>query len=320
MKTKLIIGAIVLSILVVAGITVWTQADTDKVDVDLSLCLPRATASADVTYELAAEDLPTEIEMMIYKVKNPVITTDAVQKIGAGLGFTGGTGLIDRDTKYAMLDETQDETRQLSIWVNSGAVEYAIVYPDKLYPTKPPELPSWEKAKTIAIDFLQQFGLWPFDTSQNDVEVISGGTYQVINTSTDEVIEKYDTHLLVRADRFLSIYKVVGPGIDLSVRIGDKGEVLKVFKCWRVIEPYMQMRIKTPLEAYEELKSGLGVSIAPVECQNVVITKISLAYWMDPMDQVQEHVLPVYVFEGECSDSNGNFIELFEGYCEALVK
>jgi hypothetical protein len=42
---------------------------------------------------------------MVYKVKKPTVTAESVQNAGAKLGFTGGTGLIDRDTKYSMLNE-----------------------------------------------------------------------------------------------------------------------------------------------------------------------------------------------------------------------
>jgi len=189
---------ILLLVLAISYITACTQMGTGKGDFKISLT--EGTAGSTIAYELATDTFPTETKMMIYKVKNQSVTANSVQKIGASIGFTGSAGLIDGDTKFAVLEETKDEVKQLSVCLNSGAIEYAIVYPDKLYPPTPPDLPSNEEAKAIAIDFLQQSSLWPSDARQSDVEAVAGGTFQVIDTSSvqAEVIEEYDTHLLVR--------------------------------------------------------------------------------------------------------------------------
>jgi len=278
---------------------------------------------------------------MVYRVENPVVTTDSVREIGGKLGFEGSAGYIDRDTKIAMLDERVEEVRQLSVWVNSGAVEYAIVYPDKLYPPEPPNLPSEEEAGQIAIDFLAQSGLLPPDATEGDgyeIEVVTGGTYAVEEEAPQEgveeempeegveeggeikpeVVEEYVTHLLVRFHRQIDGFPVIGSGNKFGVRIGDEGEVITILKVWREVTPYNEVVINTPEQAYQEMKSGAGSYYAPLDCEKVVVEEVYLAYWMEPLDQHQDYVVPVYEFKGKCLDKDGEYLEDFTGWCEAV--
>jgi hypothetical protein len=293
---------------------------------------PAAGPSGNPTFELAATDLPANNTMMVYKVEDPVVTIDSVREIGGKLGFEGSAGYIDGDTKIAMLDEGAEEVRQLSVWIDSGAVEYAIVYPDKLYPPEPPNLPSEEEAKQIAIDFLAQSGLLPPDSTVGDgceVEVVTGGTYgieqevpeEVVEEGGEiepEVVEEYVAHLLVRFHRQIDGFRVTGPGNQLGVRIGDEGEVITVLKVWREVTPYNEVVINTPEQAYQELKSGAGSYYAPLDCEKVVVEQVYLAYWMEPLDEHQEYVVPVYEFKGKCLDKDGEYLEDFIGWCEAV--
>jgi hypothetical protein len=288
--------------------------------------------SGNPGFELAATDLPPNNTMIVYRVKKPVVTTDSVREIGGKLGFEGGAGYIDRETKIAMLDDGAEEVRQLSVWVNSGAVEYAIVYPDKLYPPEPPNLPSEEEAKQIAIDFLAQSGLLPPDATVDgsyEAEVVIGGTYaieeevpqEVLKEGGEikpEVIEEYVTHLLVRFHRQIDGFPVIGSGNKFGVRIGDEGEVVTILKVWREVAPYNEVVINTPEQAYQELKSGAGSYYAPLDCERVVVEQVYLAYWMEPLDQYQEYVVPVYEFKGKCLDKDGEYLEDFTGWCEAV--
>jgi hypothetical protein len=324
MTKKKIIGLTIVALLIAAG-----------------GCSPLAGPSGNPSFELAATDLPANNTMIVYKVENPVVTTDSVREIGRKLGFEGSAGYIDGDTKIAMLDEGAEEVRQLSVWVNSGAVEYAIVYPDKLYPPEPPNLPSEEEAGQIAIDFLAQSGLLPPDSTVGggyEIEVVTGGTYAIEEEAPQEgveeempeegveeggetepeVVEEYVTHLLVRFHRQIDGFPVTGPGNQLGVRIGDGGEVITILKVWREVTPYNEVVIKTPEQAYQELKSGAGSYDAPLDCEKVVVEQVYLAYWMEPLDEHQEYVVPVYEFKGKCLNKDGEYLEDFTGWCEAV--
>lgn len=324
MNKKKIIGLTIAVLLIVAA----------GCDAGFSVDFPSAAGpSGNPGFELAATDLPANNTMMVYEVGNPVVTTDSVEEIGRKLGFEGDAGYIDRDTKIAMLDEGEEEVRQLSVWVNSGAVEYAIVYPDKLYPPEPPNLPSEEEARQIAIDFLAESGLLPADATVGDgceAEVVTGGTYAVEEEAPQEegveeggeigpeVVEEYVTHLLVRFHRQIDGFPVIGSGNKFGVRIGDEGEVITILKVWREVTPYNEVVIKTPEQAYQELKSGAGSYYAPLDCEKVLVEQVYLAYWMEPLDEHQEYVVPVYEFKGKCLDKDGEYLEDFVGWCEAI--
>jgi hypothetical protein len=315
MTRKKIIGLTIAALLIAAG-----------------GCSPLAGPSGNPSFELAATDLPANNTMMVYKVENPVVTIDSVQEMGGKLGFEGGAGYIDGDTKIAMLDEGAEEVRQLSVWVDSGAVEYAIVYPDKLYPPEPPNLPSEEEARQIAIDFLAQSGLLPADATVGsgcEIEVVTGGTYAVEQEAPQEgmeeggetepeVVKEYVAHLLVRFHRQIDGFPVTGAGNQLGVRIGDEGEVITILKVWREVTAYDEVVTKTPEQAYEELKSGAASYDVSLDCEKVVVEQVYLAYWMEPLDQHQEDVVPVYEFKGKCLDRDGEYLEDFTGWCEAV--
>jgi hypothetical protein len=50
----------------------------------------------------------------------------------------------------------------------------------------------------------------------------------------------------------------------------------------------------------------------------ISIDHVSLAYWMDVASVSQEYVLPVYEFRGTCRAANGNLLDNFTGWIEAL--
>jgi hypothetical protein len=326
MSKRKIIGIIIAVLLIAAGGSYPLYSDLIRgSDEGFSVDFPSIEApSGHPDFELAAINLPSNNKMMVYKVENPVVTTDSVQQIGGKLGFGGSAGYIDGGERIAMLDEGAEEVRQLSVFMESGAVEYIIVYPDKLYPPEPPNLPSEEEARQIAIDFLAQSGLLPADAKLGDsyeADVVTGGTCGIVEEGGEaepEVIEEYVAHLLVRFHRQLDGFPVTGSGNNFGVRIGDEGEVITVIKVWREIIPYNEVIIDTPEQAYQELKSGAGSYYTPLDCEKVVVEQIYLAYWMELLDQHQEYVVPVYEFKGKCLDKDGKYLEDFTGWCEAL--
>jgi len=133
-----------------------------------------------------------------------------------------------------------------------------------------------------------------------------------------EVVEEYVAHLLVRFHRQIDGFPTTGPGNQLGVRIGDEDEVITVLKVWREVTPYNEVVIKTTEQAYQELKSGAGSYDAPLDCEKVVVEQVYLAYWMEPLDERQEYVVPVYEFKGKCLDKDGEYLEDFVGWCEAV--
>jgi len=251
---------------------------------------------------------------MVYEVKPAVVSAKSVTELGRKLGFEGGAGTVDDGMRVAMLDPSGPDQRQLAVWVDSGAVEYAVLggEVDKPFPPFPPTLPSSAEAEKIATDFLSGAGLLPSDAYVMDV--MAGGSY------TGEEGD-YVTHLLVRFGHLINGLPTTGPGAKFAVRVAHEGEVVDVdvLKVWRDVEAYRVVSIKSAQEAYNELVAGKGTCAAPSKCARVLVEEVRLAYWMEAATDKQEYVVPVYEFEGKCLDKDGNYLEEdFWGCCEAL--
>ncbi len=327
MSRKYVIGLVIVTVIIAAFYPFCTyviKGDVGTLEA-FKVDLPSyAGPSVNPAFELVTTALPDQDTAMVYRVNNPIVTVDSVRETGVKLGFEGVAGPIDRGTKIAMLDEGKDETRQFSAWIDSGAIEYTILSPDRLYPSYRPVLASEEEARKIAAEFLTQTGLLPSDVASTtlggieEAEVVNGGTYEVREKGTGRVVEEeYVTHLLVRFSRQIDGFPAAGPGNKLAVRIGDGGEVISMLKVWREVAPCRPVALRSVKEAFEGLATG-GAYYAPLACDRVVVDQVSIAYWFESMDKKQEYVVPVYEFKGKCLDKDGNCIQDFVGWCEAV--
>jgi len=111
---------------------------------------------------------------------------------------------------------------------------------------------------------------------------------------------------------------VTGPGAKLNVRICNNGEVRRMLKIWREVEPYKEFAIKSPKAALEELRLGKGTHNAEMDSVNVVIKRVYLAYWMEAGPNRQDYVTPVYVFEGDSLNTNCEMTSDFVGWVNAI--
>ena len=64
---------------------------------------------------------------------------------------------------------------------------------------------------------------------------------------------------------------------------------------------------------------GIYFSI-PEIASEIIIDNVYLGYFIEPTMETGDDVIPVYVFEGECLDVNGNYIEDFRTYIDAVQK
>lgn len=327
---RLIVISLLLVAIGIGGFSALTHSGSDQESIDLGISFPNiAGGNQNVAFELVASRLPTQHDLMVYRVKNREVTPAAVQEIGKILGIDGEALPVEDGKKISMMGYSRGQSLQLLVWVDSGAIELRCGDTGaQLYPSLKPDLPSNEQAKQIALDFLEDIALLPSNEEIKACEIVNGGSYSQVYLEmveeTGKVIEKtveeYPTHLLVRFPRMIDGHLVVGPGAKFGVRITDGGEVASIVRAWRNIEPYKDFEVKSPEEAYKQLEGGLGSHSLPPGCAHVSIQEIELGYWMDSMDEQQDYVAPVYVFKGKCFDEDGNYTEEYTGYCEAVKK
>ncbi len=156
---------------------------------EYSVRLPANIVPQDVTFTNETALSTGGGQATVYKIESRHITASSVNELGKSLGLSGQVELSDDGTRFVMSGGSGDDIRQLTVWTDSGAVEYGYVEPEKLYPSSPPALPSQSEAELIAYDFLSEAGLLPpgyqsFAQVKDDTNVIAGGGYSVSQPQT----------------------------------------------------------------------------------------------------------------------------------------
>jgi len=89
------------------------------------------------------------------------------------------------------------------------------------------------------------------------------------------------------------------PGINNGVTVGENGEVVAVSNSLRKFDPkpVRNVKIITPEQAFQQLSSGnVMIQPLPEDYDKIVVTNISLGYWMETQTEPQDYLTPVYVF------------------------
>lgn len=139
------------------------------------------------------------------------------------------------------------------------------------------DYPGDEECKKIATEYLKKRGLMPEDA--------------YLRIVYDDNIESVGA-MSVCFRRKIGQYKSWGPGSEILVRIGVDGEITKVSKRWSEYEPYKLAPIRSPKEAFEQLKYGRVLLMISLTSSGKV-TKIELGYDMPPEG---DYIQPVYRF------------------------
>lgn len=266
----------------------------------------------NIQYELESS-LPTidNNTVKIYIIPKPIVNIKSVAEIGKKFGFVNCSPSNADPGTIGMFDGK----KHLFVYEKSGAIWYAI--PSKMHPVVNTQLnlPDEEVAKKIATNFLVSTNCLPLDAKFSDVVADKQITAE---KGTDKLIQSYNTTLQVRYQREINGIPVVGPGSKLKVFIGDNDEVVGMFKVWRDVEPYTEIKIKTPEKAYSDLLEGNDVVVpVRIDGDKFIIKDVRLGYWMEPADKEQTNVLPVYIFKGDIIDSNTGFLGHYETYIYA---
>ena len=177
--------------------------------------------------------------------------------------------------------------------------------------TTPPEygevrynLPPEEEAIRFALEALKQYGGVPEDAKLSRVQT---EYVEVVNTSTGKIIDRKPTLVRVSFQRYLNGMPVIGPGGEITVFIGDNGEIIDLIKIWRKLEYVGNVRIIPAEKAYEKLKKG-EVMRKPMGMLKLRIVHVEPGYYAGGFGDEQEYYIPVWVFH--CKDHLGNNVTL----------
>jgi len=229
----------------------------------------------------------------VYRTVSPNITHEEMHRWGKLFGFSEEmkeTTLFGGNVEIT--DDSHMPGANLEFYTNSGTFCYQI--PERVYSYSTetqPELPSDEEARAIATMYLRERNLLPADVQFKSVSIGSQSGHT--NESGNFI---FDLTKNVGFIKYFQGYPLYDAGI--VVTIGEKGEVVRVGNSLRALdpEPVRYVKIVTPEQAYQKLRSN-DLVIKPACCiDGCEIRNITIGYWMEPQSRPQEYVLPVYAF------------------------
>ncbi|MCK9343063.1 MAG: hypothetical protein M0P33_04040 [Massilibacteroides sp.] len=300
MKIKVILAGvaiIALGLIVTgAGLTCLQQAAPGTYITDIPP-IPNILGPSG-PYVLAAPFPAVNDSYPIYRTVPPDTSAEEIRRIGNLFGVSGDVkGPQTSSGEAKLVDDSKGSAERtngrLYYYTNSGAFQYII--PAKAYPYathRQPDLPSDEEAREIATNYLLERGLFPAGVYLEDVSI--GSSCQ--NRSPTSVTV-YNLTKNVRFIKKIQDLRVYTAGITVS--IGENGEVVAVSNSLREFDPkpVRDVKIVTPEQAYQRLSSGnVMIQSLPEDYDKVVISNISLGYWMGIQTEPQKYIVPVYVF------------------------
>jgi len=169
----------------------------------------------------------------------------------------------------------------------SGSIIYRglpVSLPDYI----PSNLPTKDEARKIAENFLEKVKnseLMPRNPALK-VEFNDMGGAETIADRNGTIIYRIIHYWAVNFRAAFNGIKMMGPGADITLSIGDNGEIVGFEGRWEEVEAEPANLI-TPQQVLERLGYGRVVENPK---STVIIQSISPAYWVDNED----HIVPVY--------------------------
>ncbi len=159
-------------------------------------------------------------------------------------------------------------------------MNFSICYSNKLWNVSLGiEIPTPSACVGIAEDFLSDNGLLPVGASLLSV---GSSNISAFNPETLESLSKI-LHYQVTYQMSIGEYAIVGPRAQISVIVGEGGEILSFDYSWRE----MELHDTVPVISYESILAMHG--IAPSE-----VLSHSLQYYAGPDNQHEDFLLPSY--------------------------
>ncbi len=229
-----------------------------------------------------------------YATVEPEVTIELVEELGAKLGFYGEAGLLNDSIGMSNNEES------LKVYTSTGAI---VLWGINKHFELDTQLTSFENAEEIAIEFVKYIGCRDDNIEFNEVRV--GGT---VNTTP--------SHLVASFNQYIDGYPLVGGAKNFWVRMGMYGTVISAM-IWNPELVYAgEVDCITVQEAYSILLSGNALEFMVSSESQIRINEVSIGYYLEDMTELQDYVMPVYIFEGERVYSDRD-TEVFRCYVEA---
>ncbi|WP_066635367.1 hypothetical protein [Desulfolucanica intricata] len=253
----------------------------------------------DLAVDTQIPDFPSNV--MVYKVKKPVITKEQVLVQAEKLGVSGDVRetSVDLNVKSAEGEYIVDK--------ETGSFHYLTKeFNLQGFPLK--SLLSDEEYKKLATDFLTEKGLLKENAVFKDVNkdnvYISGADSE---KRSPFMIEVRFGH------KDLNGIEFNGVGPKISVYFGENGKIIGAASVWREVEPYKEYPIISVNESFNQIKAGKATIYDVRPNDKGTVKNVKLMYMSDPVGYNQEFVIPYYQITGINSESRP-----FTGFTRAI--
>jgi hypothetical protein len=311
-----IIGIIFAAVVVVFALLAWSHYGSPQLtDTNLTtqtVPIPEdypEQMSGGVSHTMALEkNLPDNVEkIMVYKTVPSTYTRQDILSFAQKFNISpiGKIKEVAEGSSVASIDG-----KIQAILHNSGFAEYHNSNRDIANPLDNPDyLPSDDKAIKIATTFLKDRDLLPDGAEFRKIG--HSESYHLGNDGNNTLIWK---DVEVWYGRKLNGYPV--EGTQLMLALGSNGDPIEYFTNWRNYQPYQELPVKTPAQAFGELKTN-GISVGMNTPGKVSINNMYLAYHTTAGADTEEYLQPVWMFKGDVI-VNGNPVMPVEQYIPAL--
>jgi hypothetical protein len=222
-----------------------------------------------------------------YRIVYPTVTESFVIETARKFGVTGT--VTEGTDGFSVVDEQTGSTLEV---FTSGAIWYNPEPYREIHFSENAALPSEKEAVGIAVQFLEERDLLPSENKQY-AKAGTGGT-----------IQGKPGHILVSFRYTIGEHPVEGPGFRFLVRVGNNGEPGEVFIYCPEVERRKSVLLLPVEKAFGELQKGNG-SWTTYNEKTIILEEVELRYYLQPVNETQEYVLPVYVFQGYGLNDDG---------------
>lgn len=197
-----------------------------------------------------------------------------------------------------------DDNGLIEYWAKTGVLSYAS---SDAFPTvsEQPNLPSDERAKETATNFLKENGFWTDDMKYLNITY----DYQrLCNKTNGEVLQEFVLTKWVWFREEIDNFPITGAAGKITVAIGDDNKVVRFIVPQRTFEQIEEKPIILIQDTLTYLESGRGflsIPRAPLAGRNITITNIYLTYYAGSIPEGNEGnlLVPSYYLAGKFEDT-----------------
>ncbi|OPX63225.1 MAG: PKD domain protein [Methanoregula sp. PtaB.Bin085] len=254
----------------------------------------RSLTMIEDSYSVDAKVPVTSDIVAIYKSVRPEYTKESVSSLAMNLGMSGNI----RETPNAFYaGDTDTDQYYFVVQKDTGMISFQKFNARSGMPQ--PDRKSIEAVNR----FLQDNNLLPLNSLEP--AVVNNVGESISSTGERQISWKTNVISYPQMIDGLPVYNA-----QFTVEVDSENNIIGLFRNWREYQPYETVILKSPEQAFGELKSHQPQGKKAVKPDNVKVTGISLGYSLQASTDGEEYLQPLYILKG--NHRHGTSEEPFE--------